>query len=139
MIGLANALFPLAPPFTEKNFASQSEKVFIITGAALGVGYELAKLLYAKAGTVYIAARSMKRAMDTIERLKAQVPKTSGKMMPMVLDLADLPTIEPAVETFLRQEKRLDVLVHNAGVIIPAPRSKTKQVGIVLSLTRISS
>jgi retinol dehydrogenase-12 len=38
-----------------------------------------------------------------------------------VIDLADLRTVRPAVDSFLRKEVRLDVLVHNAGVML-APK-----------------
>jgi retinol dehydrogenase 12 len=133
MVGLINAIFPPCPPFTEKDLGDQSGKVFIITGAASGVGYELAKLLYAKGGAVYIAARSAKRATDAIEKLKAQVPESSGRLVAMVLDLADLTTIKPAVEAFLKQESRLDTLVHNAGVMMPPPKSKTKLVSLAIT------
>ena len=48
----------------------------------------------------------------------------------MVLDLADLSTVKPAVERFLAMEDRLHVLVHNAGVMMPAAGSKTKLVSL---------
>ena len=38
----------------------------------------------------------------------------------LCVDLSDLSTITPAVEHFLREEKRLDVLVNNAGVSLVA-------------------
>jgi retinol dehydrogenase 12 len=128
MVGLRSAVFPPAPTFTEENLPSQYGKVFIITGAASGVGFELAKMLYAKDGTVFIAARTNKRATDAISRIKTEVRKSTGRLEPMAIDLADLPSIKPAVEAFLQRENRLDVLVHNAGVMEPPTGSKTKQV-----------
>lgn len=128
MVGLMSALFPPAPAFTEENLTSQSGKVFIVTGAASGVGFELAKMLYAKDGTVFIAARTNRRATGAISRIKTEVRKSLGRLEPMAIDLADLQTIKPAVESFLQQEHRLDVLVHNAGVMEPPAGSKTKQV-----------
>lgn len=131
MVGLRSALFPPAPTFTEKDLPSLSGKVIIITGAASGVGYELSKMLYAKGGTVYIAARSEKRCMDAISKIKAEMPKFTGTLMAMVIDLADLATIKSAVEAFLKQENRLDVLIHNAGIMEPPAGSKTKLVSCV--------
>jgi NADP-dependent 3-hydroxy acid dehydrogenase YdfG len=128
MVGLRSALFPPAPTFTEKNLPSLSAKVIIVTGAAGGVGYELSKMLYAKGATVYIAARSEKRATDGISKITAETPNSSGTLMPMVIDLADLTTIKPAVEAFLKQQNRLDILVHNAGIMEPPAGSKTKLV-----------
>jgi retinol dehydrogenase 12 len=131
MVGLRSALFPPAPTFTEKDLPSLSGKVIIITGAASGVGYELSKMLYAKGGTVYIAARSEKRCLDAISKIKAEIPKSTGTLMAMVIDLANLVTIKPAVETFLKQENRLDVLMHNAGIMEPPAGSKTKLVSSI--------
>jgi retinol dehydrogenase-12 len=131
MVGLRNALFPPAPTFTEKDLPALTGKITIITGAASGVGFELAKMLYAKGGTVYIAARSDKRAMDAIAKIKTEIPKSTGTLMAMVIDLADLATIRPAVEAFLGQENRLDVLIHNAGIMEPPAGSKTKLVSSI--------
>jgi len=50
----------------------------------------------------------------------------------MVVDLADLGTVKGAVDEFLGRESRLDVLVHNAGVMQPPAGSKDKQVGEIV-------
>lgn len=42
---------------------------------------------------------------------------TVGRLGTMVLDLSDLKTIRPGVQTFLKKESRLDILVHNAAVM----------------------
>jgi NAD(P)-dependent dehydrogenase (short-subunit alcohol dehydrogenase family) len=44
-----------------------------------------------------------------------------------LLDLADLPTIKPAVEKFKASSFRLHLLMNNAGVMSPPKGSKTKQ------------
>jgi len=138
MVGLRSALFPPAPTFTEKDLPSLSDKVIMITGAASGVGYELSKILYAKGGTIYIAARSEKRCMDAISKIKTEIPKSTGTLMTMIIDLADLATIKPAVEAFLKQENRLDVLIHNAGIMEPPAGSKTKLVSCICSFLVLS-
>lgn len=43
------------------------------------------------------------------------------------MDLADLSTIKGSVQKFLEQEDKLHVLFNNAGVMNPAPGSKTAQ------------
>lgn len=102
-------------------------KVFIITGAASGVGLELAKLLYSKNGTVYVAARSQKRAEGGIDAIKQSVRKSSGVLNSVVVDLADLSTIKSAVDRFTSRVSRLDALFLNAGVMTPPAGSKTQQ------------
>ena len=130
MVSTLSALFPPAPSFTEKDLPSLAGKVFIITGAASGVGFELAKMLYVAGGNVYVTARSTSRCEGAIEKIKAQTSgkKTGGMLKPMVFDLADLSTVKPAVDEFLRQETWLDVLVNNAGVMNTPMGSKGKQV-----------
>lgn len=119
MVSTFSAIFPPSPTFTEKNLPSLAGKVYIVTGAASGVGYELAKMLYVAGGTVYVTARSKSRCEGAIEKISAETSgkKTQGMLKPLILDLADLTTIKPAVDQFLRQEARLDVLVNNAGVM----------------------
>lgn len=143
--GTFTQLFPPAPTFTENNlgdlsgkvcqllaaswclFLTLSIQVYIITGAASGVGLELAKLLYAKNGSVYVAARSQKRAQGGIDAIKKSVPNSRGSLGSVVVDLADLSTIKPAVEKFVDQQSRLDALFLNAGIMTPPPGSKTSQ------------
>ncbi len=71
MVSLFSALFPPAPSFKEKDLPDLTGKVFVITGAASGVGFELAKMLYMAGGIVYIAARSVSRCEGAIEKLEA--------------------------------------------------------------------
>ncbi|KAG0645886.1 Short-chain dehydrogenase reductase [Hyphodiscus hymeniophilus] len=100
--------------------------VFIVTGAASGVGFEFARILYLKSATVYIAARSIGRADGAIKKLEALLPGSTGRLVPLAIDLADLTSIKPAVERFLSRESRLDGLIHNAGVMEPPVGSKNK-------------
>ena len=130
MTSLFSAIFPPAPSFTDKDLPSLAGKVFIVTGAASGLGFELAKILYVAGGIVYIAARSASRCEGAIEKIKAQTNgrKSEGKLKIMVIDLADLATVKSAADEFLRQETRLDVLINNAGVMIPPAGSQDRQV-----------
>ncbi|KAJ5619790.1 hypothetical protein N7510_003774 [Penicillium lagena] len=129
MPSVLRAMFPPAPTFTDKDLPSLAGKVFLVTGAASGVGFELAKILYAAGGTVYIAARSLSRCEGAIEKIKAQTSgrKAEGTLKIMVVDLADLGAVKTAAEEFLQQETRLDVLINNAAVMIPPTGSKSKQ------------
>lgn len=50
--------FPPRATFTEANVGSQNGKVFLVTGASSGIGFELAKMLYREGGKAYMAGRS---------------------------------------------------------------------------------
>ncbi len=87
---------------------------------------------------MYIAARSTSRCEGAMQKLLEQTEGAEigkgrkrmgkGKLESMVVDLADLGTVKPAVESFLVKEQRLDVLVHNAAVMTPPVGSKDKTV-----------
>lgn len=59
--------------------------------------------------------------------MKSQVPDTSGRLKFLNLDLNDLSTIKGSAQAFLNEESRLDVVWHNAGVMMPPSGSKSKQ------------
>lgn len=116
-----------APKLTEKNLPDQSGRVHIVTGGYAGVGKELSKILYQKSGTVYIAGRSKKKAERAIDEIKQAHPSSDGRLEFLKVDLADLSSIKPSVDDFLKREQRLDVLTNNAGVMIPPEGSKAAQ------------
>ncbi|KAJ3549262.1 hypothetical protein NM208_g590 [Fusarium decemcellulare] len=120
-------LFPPAPQFIEKDIPDLSSKVFLITGGAVGIGYQTAKLLYSKNGSVYIAGRNESSGNDAIAKLRHDHPESKGRLSFLGLDLGDLTTIKPAVVEFLAKENRLDVLWDNAGVMVPPAGSRTVQ------------
>ncbi|KAL4970175.1 NAD(P)-binding protein [Aspergillus stella-maris] len=121
-------LFPPAPSFIEKDIPDLTGKVAVVTGATSGVGHETATVLYSKNATVYIAARSAEKGDKAIEYIKSspECAGSRGRLTFLALDLSDLTSIKASAERFLEREERLDILIHNAGVMQPPPRSKTK-------------
>ncbi|KAK8008415.1 oxidoreductase [Apiospora marii] len=106
--------FPPAPDFVEKDVPDLTGKVYIVTGATSGVGRELARILYSKNATVYLAARS---ESDTIRQIKQSEPRSTGTLVFLPLDLADLKSVKAAAQRFLAAETKLHVLFNNAGVM----------------------
>lgn len=98
-------------------------KRVIITGANSGIGYETAKALADKGAQVILAVRDKEKGNKAIVDLKADNPDISVQMM--LLDLADLNKIQSFAETYSAQFDSLDVLINNAGVMMP-PYSKTR-------------
>ncbi|KAF3079012.1 hypothetical protein TWF569_004318 [Orbilia oligospora] len=109
--------FPPKPGFEEKDVPDLSGKVYLITGATGGIGFELAKILYSKNAKVYIAGRSEENGTAAVNKIKEEYPKSDGGIEFLQLDLSDLTTIKPAADKLLSQERRLDAVVHNAGVM----------------------
>ncbi|MDP4147579.1 MAG: SDR family NAD(P)-dependent oxidoreductase, partial [Bacillota bacterium] len=92
-------------------------KRVIITGANSGIGYETAKALADKGAEVILAVRDKEKGNKAIVDLKADNPDISVQMM--LLDLADLNNIQSFTETYSAQFDSLDVLINNAGVMMP--------------------
>ncbi|KAI0974095.1 NAD(P)-binding protein [Xylaria arbuscula] len=116
--------FPPTPSFTEKDLASgsQSDKVFIITGANSGIGLALVKLLYLTGATIYLAGRTISKIAAAIAQVTSVSPGpiTPATLRSLHLDLSDLATVKLAAAAFAARETRLDVLWNNAGNYCPA-------------------
>ena len=98
-----------------------------MTGASTGIGKEVARILYSKNARVYMTARTEEKGQAAIAAIKDAVPSSSGELILIILELADLSTIKASVQAFLDSETRLDVLFNNAGVMTPEPGSTTAQ------------
>ncbi|OTA88095.1 hypothetical protein M434DRAFT_15149 [Hypoxylon sp. CO27-5] len=127
LISIIQQAFPGKPNFTENNVPDLTNKVIIVTGSNTGIGKETARILYSKNAKVYIMARSEGKARKAIDDIKMAVPKSTGDMIYIHLDLADLPSIKTSADEFLRREQKLDILFNVAGVAYPEKGSKTKQ------------
>lgn len=119
---------PPSPTFTPTSLPpSLSPRVYLITGATSGVGLSLAQMLYARHATVYLAARSSSNITAAISSLRAACPDSRGRLEALPLDLSDLSTVAPAARSVVEREERLDGLLLNAGVMVPAEGSKGAQ------------
>lgn len=82
--------------------------VTLITGANKGIGFETAKQLLELGHQVYIGARDVERGKNAAAQLEARFVE---------LDVTDQASVSSALATIDAAEGRLDVLVHNAGVL----------------------
>ncbi|KAI9658014.1 MAG: hypothetical protein M1821_002674 [Bathelium mastoideum] len=114
------------PSLTERNLDDQKGRVFLITGY-VGCGFELAKILYQHNGTIYLAGRSEEKGLKSVETIKKLFPNAQGHIEFLKVDLADLSTIKPAVDTFLSKSDTLHCLINNAGVMFSPLGSKSAQ------------
>jgi NAD(P)-dependent dehydrogenase (short-subunit alcohol dehydrogenase family) len=98
-------------------------KAAIVTGANTGIGYETAKALYEKGAQVTIAARDAQKAASAKEKIERET-NGSGTLETGILNLANLTQVKAFAERWKETHSRLDLLINNAGVMIP-PASKT--------------
>jgi len=95
----------------------QTGRVAIVTGANTGIGFETAAALAAKNATVVMACRNRRKAEDAMQRIRNRTP--DAKLEYIELDLASLSSTERFASAFRANHDRLDLLINNAGVMIP--------------------
>jgi 3-hydroxybutyrate dehydrogenase len=89
-------------------------KVAIITGAASGIGKDIA-LLYAKEGAkVAVADLNLSQANLTVEEIKS----TGGEAMAVAMNVIEEEQVNEGVDAVARYFGGIDVLVSNAGIQI---------------------
>lgn len=109
--------------WTTEQIPDLSGKTAIVTGANTGIGYEIAKALNTAGANVIIAARDLKKADAAAEKIRKETNAT-GSLETEILDLANLSHIRTFSEVIKHKYQQLDLLINNAGVMIPPP-SKT--------------
>lgn len=89
-----------------------NEKIAIVTGAARGIGLQIARVLLGRGMTVV--------GVDLNEELLAEAPKElgdlAGKFHTAVLNVTDSEGFAKLVESVNDEHGRLDVMVNNAGI-----------------------
>jgi len=91
---------------------SLAGQVALVTGASRGIGRGLVDALAAAGATVAVTARSLTDA----EQVAASVVERGGAASAHALDVADVTSINAAVDDVVARHGRLDVLVANAGL-----------------------
>jgi NAD(P)-dependent dehydrogenase (short-subunit alcohol dehydrogenase family) len=101
----------------------QKEKIAIVTGANSGLGFETAKALAKKGFLVIMACRNLKKAQDAVNEIQKKVK--SAKLEIIKIDTSSLKSVKNFADEFLKNNQKLDLLVNNAGIMVP-PYSLTE-------------
>ena len=108
--------------WTANDIPDQTGRIAIVTGANSGLGYQTTLALAEKQTHVIMACRNKEKGAAAYRKIRQQHPKAAVTVM--ALDLADLASISQFADAFLTQYNRLDLLINNAGIMIP-PRRHT--------------
>lgn len=92
-------------------------KVAIVTGASRGLGQYLARAL-AKAGADLVITS---RTVDSLQDFTREVEDMGRRVLPLSLDVRNLPSIRDMTEAAFDHFGRIDILVNNAGCNVRKP------------------
>uniref|UniRef100_A0A8C6ST54 Zgc:112332 n=1 Tax=Neogobius melanostomus TaxID=47308 RepID=A0A8C6ST54_9GOBI len=97
-------------------------KTVIITGANTGIGKETARDLARRGARIVMACRDLERA----EEAKQDIFEDTGNENLVIrkLDLSDTKSIRAFAELINKEEKQVNILINNAGIMM-CPYSKT--------------
>ena len=94
------------------------KKICIITGANTGLGFETAKSLLEDDYHVILACRDQQKARIALIKLK-ETTRRKEALEYMNLDLINYDSIREFVKLFKSKYNHLDLLINNAGVMMP--------------------
>jgi len=112
-----------AMKWNHEQIPDQTGRLAIVTGANSGIGYAAARELAHKGARVILACRSAKRGGEALAKLQAESP--SGSVALSLLDLSSLDSVRDFADRFLAANDKLDLLINNAGVMMPPKRAET--------------
>ena len=102
--------------FTAADVVDQSGRTYVVTGANTGLGFETTKALASRGARVLMGCRSETRALQAMEDIRSAIP--SADLEFVELDQSDLSSVRAAAEQ-ITGEPRIDVLINNAGIMVP--------------------
>ena len=96
--------------------------VALVTGASRGLGREIAKAYAAEGASVALCARghSPTGLPGTVQEVVQGIRAAGGEALAVSCDVADEDQVRAMVETVADHYGHIDVLVNNAGLMIPS-------------------
>ncbi|ESQ82021.1 hypothetical protein AEAC466_19070 [Asticcacaulis sp. AC466] len=101
----------------------QRGRLAIVTGTG-GLGFEDALALARAGAEVIIAGRNPQKGVEAVARIHASVP--SAQIRYETLDLASLASVAAFARRLHDQTDKVDILINNAGVMVPPKRQETE-------------
>jgi NAD(P)-dependent dehydrogenase (short-subunit alcohol dehydrogenase family) len=112
-------------PASARDF-SVAERVVVVTGAAQGIGRELARQ-FAAAGAVAVVADL---DVDKAESVVKEISDAGGVGLAVRVDVADESSVGAMVETVLAEHGRIDVLINNASIFATIKKGPFDQIAL---------
>jgi NAD(P)-dependent dehydrogenase (short-subunit alcohol dehydrogenase family) len=87
-------------------------KVAIVTGASKGLGRSMAKALAQAGADVVLVARTM----SLLDELAEKLMRYGRRVLPIQCDVSDYHQVQKTIEIAIKEMKRIDILINNAGI-----------------------
>lgn len=104
--------------------SNENHSVAVVTGGSSGIGIPTIEALTLANMKVVLCARNIEAANETVLSLPLNLRR---QIRIQKLDLSDMVSIQAAAKEIMKSEKKIDVLLNNAGVMAPAKRESTAQ------------
>src|SRR5689334_8406295 len=99
------------------SYENLSGRTAVVTGAASGIGEAVAVLLAARGARVALLARRGER----LEEIAGKIRAGGGQALAVVTDVTDDASVQAAKERIHEAYGPVDLVVNNAGVMLPNP------------------
>ena len=100
-----------------------SGRLAVVTGASDGVGVVLATRLAAAGAEVIMPVRNPRKGEAAIAKIKQRYPEAAVSLRR--LDLSSLESVAALGATLVGENRPIDILINNAGVMTPPERQAT--------------
>ncbi|MFV3076525.1 SDR family oxidoreductase [Niveispirillum fermenti] len=111
------------PGWTNADIPAQTGRSAVVTGTG-GLGFQTARAL-AKAGCgVVVAGRNPDKGAAAIAAIRRELPDAAVRFER--LDLASLASVQDFAARLCGRQDSLDLLINNAGVMVPPKRQQTE-------------
>lgn len=110
--------------WTEADIPSLAGKRALVTGAASGLGLEVARALACHGASVIVADRNVEGGRAACAKILSAAPGAQVEFR--ALDLADLSLVRSFAAAVVAEDHPLDLLINNAGILPPLERRTTR-------------
>ena len=98
-------------------------RLAVVTGANSGLGFGLTGRLAAAGAEVVMAVRNREKGQRALDELMGQNPDARLRLLD--LDLASLASVRSAAQSVLDENRAVDILINNAGIMAVPDRRET--------------
>lgn len=108
--------------WSTSDIPAQNGRIAVVTGTG-GLGWEDSLALARAGAEVIIAGRNAQKGEEAVARIRAAVPGAAVRFGQV--DLASLRSVAAFAAEIAARHERIDLLVNNAGVMVPPSRQET--------------